>query len=129
MRGTAKIFLTLGAFAGLTGVALGAFGAHLLKPRLSADMLALWKTAVEYHFYHALGLAAIGLLALHLPRSRPLAWAGWLMTAGVILFSGSLYALALSGAGWLGLVTPFGGVSLLLAWGFVLAALLGRASG
>ncbi len=122
----AKTYLCLGALAAFLGVALGAFGAHALRGRLSGDMLALWKTAVDYHFYHALGLLAIGLLALHQPGSRLLAWSGALMAAGVILFSGSLYALALSGAGALGWITPFGGVSLLLAWAFLLAALLKR---
>jgi uncharacterized membrane protein YgdD (TMEM256/DUF423 family) len=122
-----KSLLSLGAFAAFLGVALGAFGAHALKARLSADMLAVWKTAVEYQFNHALGLLAIGLLALHFPRARLLAWSGGLMAAGVLLFSGSLYALALTGAGWLGLVTPFGGASLLAAWGLLLAAVLGRA--
>ncbi len=123
---TANMFLCIGALAAFLGVALGAFGAHALRTRLTAEMLSVWKTAVEYQFYHALGLLAVGLLTLHRPASRLLAWSGGLMTAGVILFSGSLYALALSGAGWLGFVTPFGGVSLLLAWACVLAALLRR---
>ena len=124
MPRNAKIFLALGALACLLGVALGAFGAHALKARLSAEMLALWKTGVEYHFYHALGLLAIGILALHFPRTWLLLWSGWLMLAGVILFSGSLYALALTGATWLAMITPFGGVAFIVAWALLLAAVL-----
>jgi len=124
MPRNARIFLMLGTLAALAGVALGAFGAHALRSRLTADMLALWKTAVEYDFYHALGLLAIGLLTVHFPRAPILAWSGWCMIAGVILFSGSLYMLALTGARWLGLITPFGGIALILAWALLLAALL-----
>ena len=123
MPRNAKIFLALGALAALLGVALGAFGAHALKPRLSPEMLALWKTGVEYHFYHALGLLAIGIL-LHFPHTRLLLWSGWLMLAGVMLFSGSLYGFALTGAAWLAMITPFGGVAFLLAWALLLAAVL-----
>jgi uncharacterized membrane protein YgdD (TMEM256/DUF423 family) len=116
MPPTAKLFILLGALAGATGVALGAFGAHALKTRLAPDVLAIWQTAVQYHFWHALGLVAIGVVALHLPGSTALKWAGWLMIAGLVLFSGSLYGLALSGARWLGAVTPFGGVAWIVAW-------------
>ena len=117
MLPTAKLFIFLGALAGAAGVALGAFGAHALKARLSADMLAVWQTAVQYHFWHALALIAIGILiALALPGSALLRWAGWLMVAGILLFSGSLYALALSGVRSLGAVTPFGGVAWIAAW-------------
>ena len=117
MPPTAKLFIFLGALAGAAGVALGAFGAHALKARLSADMLAVWQTAVQYHFWHALALIAIGILiALALPGSALLRWAGWLMVAGILLFSGSLYALALSGVRSLGAVTPFGGVAWIAAW-------------
>lgn len=116
MPTTAKLFIVLGAIAGAAGVALGAFGAHALKARLAPDLLAVWQTAVQYHFWHALGLVAIGVLALHLPASAALKWAGWLMVAGLVFFSGSLYVLALSGARWLGAVTPFGGVAWIAAW-------------
>ena len=109
-------------------VALGAFGAHALKGRLSAEMLAVWHTGVEYHFFHALGLLAVGLLATQLPESALLKWSGWLMLAGIAAFSGSLYALALTGERWLGAITPFGGVAFLAAWAlFVTAAV--RAGG
>jgi uncharacterized membrane protein YgdD (TMEM256/DUF423 family) len=117
MTPTAKLFVFLGALAGAAAVALGAFGAHALKARLAPDQLAVWQTAVQYHFWHALALVAIGILgALALPGSTALKWAGWLMVAGLVLFSGSLYVLVLSGARWLGAVTPFGGTAWIAAW-------------
>ncbi len=85
-----RVFLTLGAVNAFLCVALGAFGAHGLKQRLSTDMLAVYQTGVQYHFYHALGLIAVGLILLHLPASRLLTLSGWLMLAGIILFSVSL---------------------------------------
>ena len=124
MPAIAKYFILLGALAGAAGVALGAFGAHALKARLSPDMLAVWQTAVQYHFWHALALVAIGVVALSLPASTALKWAGWLMVAGLVLFSGSLYVLALSGARWLGAVTPFGGVAWIAAWVLLAIAVL-----
>jgi uncharacterized membrane protein YgdD (TMEM256/DUF423 family) len=117
MPNTAKLFIALGALAGAAGVALGAFGAHALKAHLAPDQLAVWQTAVQYHFWHALALVAIGILiALALPGSTVLKWAGWLMVAGLLLFSGSLYVLVLSGARWLGAVTPLGGTAWIVAW-------------
>jgi len=116
MLPAAKLFVLLGALAAAIGVALGAFGAHALKSRLSADMLAVWQTAVQYHLWHALGLVAIGLLAQHLPASVPVRIAGWLMLAGIVLFSGSLYVLAVSGLRSLGALTPFGGACFIFAW-------------
>ena len=124
MLPAAKLFVSLGALAAALGVALGAFGAHALKARLSADMLAVWQTAVQYHLWHALGLVAIGLLAQHLPASVPVRVAGWLMVAGIVLFSGSLYVLAATGTRWLGAVTPLGGACLIVAWLVVAFALL-----
>ena len=120
----AKLFLAAGGLAALAAVALGAFGAHALKSRLSAEMLSVWHTGVEYHIYHALGLLAVGLLAQQLPGSALLKWSGWAMLAGIVLFSGSLYALALSGERWLGAITPVGGVAFLVAWELVVAAVL-----
>jgi uncharacterized membrane protein YgdD (TMEM256/DUF423 family) len=116
MLPTAKLFIGAGALAAALGVALGAFGAHALKARLSADMLAVWHTAVQYHLWHALGMVAIGTLAQQLPTSVPLKLAGWLMLAGIVLFSGSLYALAATGTRWLGAVAPFGGACFIVAW-------------
>jgi len=108
----------------LAAVALGAFGAHALRSRLSAEMLAAWHTGVEYHIYHALGLLAVGFVATQLPDSALLKWSGWLMLAGILLFSGSLYALALSGERWPGAITPVGGIAFLAAWALFVVAVL-----
>ena len=120
----AKLFLAAGSLAALAAVVLGAFGAHALKTHLSAEMLAVWHTGVEYHVYHALGLLAVGLVATQLPESALLKWSGWLMLAGIALFSGSLYALALSGERWLGAITPIGGLGFLAAWALFVAAVV-----
>ena len=116
MTPLAKIFLALGSIGMLLAVALGAFGAHALKKTLAPELMAVYETAVNYHVVHALGLLAVGLLASHLPESGTLRWAGILMAAGLLLFSGSLYALSLSGIRGLGVLTPVGGVALLAAW-------------
>lgn len=110
-----KLWLTIGALYGFLGVAFGAFGAHALRTRLSADMLAIWKTAVEYQFYHALALLLVGLWIAQQP-ARALNVAGICFALGILLFSGSLYALALSGVRVLGAITPFGGLLFLLGW-------------
>jgi uncharacterized membrane protein YgdD (TMEM256/DUF423 family) len=124
MPRTAKLFLVLGCSAALLAVALGAFGAHALKTRIAPELMAVYRTGVEYHFYHALGLILAGLAAFHLPESACLRSAGWAMLAGIVLFSGSLYLLALTGLPWLGAVTPVGGVAFLAGWLlFALAAL------
>lgn len=113
----AKLFVILGSLNLFVGVALGAFGAHGLRARVSAEMLEVWHTAVEYQLVHALGLIAVGLVLSHLTGAISVALgAGWLMLAGIILFSGSLYVLVLTETRWLGAVTPFGGVLFLLAW-------------
>jgi len=113
---TARLFLVLGALLAAVGVALGAFGAHGLKERLSADMLAVFETGVRYHLVHALGLIAVALTAFHLGGSAWLKGAGWVMLAGLVIFPGTLYALALGGPRWLGAVTPLGGTAFILAW-------------
>lgn len=97
------------------GVALGAFGAHALRGRLSADMLQVFETGVRYHFYHSLALFAVGWLA----ETHPSQWitgAGMAFVAGVLVFSGSLYVLALSGVRWWGAITPVGGLAFLVGW-------------
>jgi uncharacterized membrane protein YgdD (TMEM256/DUF423 family) len=124
MAAGAKLFLAVGGVGALLAVALGAFGAHALKGRLSPEMLAVWHTGVEYHVFHALGLLAVGLVAAQLPESALLKWSGWLMLAGIVLFSGSLYALALSGERWLGAVTPAGGLAFVAAWALFVAAVV-----
>jgi uncharacterized membrane protein YgdD (TMEM256/DUF423 family) len=105
------------ALAALAAVALGAFGAHGLKNQLNEAEMAIYRTAVDYHMWHALGLGLIGLLAERYPGSRCLAWAGGLMLAGIVIFSGSLYLLSISGLRWLGMITPIGGLSFMAAWG------------
>lgn len=120
----ARLFVSLGALAAALGVVLGAFGAHALRARLSADLLAVWQTAVQYHLWHALGLMAIGLLAQQLPAAGAVRLAGWLILAGIVLFSGSLYALALSGTRWFGAITPFGGACFIVGWLVVAYAVL-----
>lgn len=114
-----SIFLFLSAICGLTGVAIGAFGAHGLKTVVSPEMLAIYKTGVDYQMWHALGLGLIGVLRVQMTESLLLKWAGWLMFSGIILFSGSLYLLAVFNIKWLGMITPVGGVLFLLAWGAV----------
>lgn len=116
MPSTAKLFLSLGAIAAMLAVILGAFGAHALRAKVPADLLAVYNTGVQYHFWHALGLLAIGLIAINLRDSALLVWAGWLMLAGIVLFSGSLYVLAVTGVRSLGAITPFGGVAFIAAW-------------
>ena len=116
MSGTAKFFLVFGAFAGMTAVMLGAFGAHALRSKLGPDVMAVYQAAVQYQFWHALALLGVGLLAFHLPSSVPLRWSGYAMALGIVLFSGSLYVLALSGIRALGIVTPFGGLSWIIGW-------------
>jgi uncharacterized membrane protein YgdD (TMEM256/DUF423 family) len=126
MPAAAKLFVAIGAVAAALGVALGAFGAHALKARLSPELLAVYQTGVQYHLWHALGLVAIGVVAVQLPGSAALKWAGWLMLAGVCLFSGSLYVLAVTGVRWLGAITPFGGAAFIVAWlAFAYAVLSG----
>ncbi len=109
-------FLFLSAFSALTGVAMGAFGAHGLKDVISPELLAVYQTGVSYQMWHALGLFGIDLSRRDAPQSRLLAYAGWLMFAGILLFSGSLYLLALLNQRWLGMITPVGGLSFLAAW-------------
>ncbi|PXW86158.1 uncharacterized membrane protein YgdD (TMEM256/DUF423 family) [Nitrosomonas sp. Nm84] len=117
-----KTFLILGAFNTFLCITLGAFGAHGLKRVLSADMLTVYHTGVQYHFYHAFGIIIIGLLLLHFPKSRLIPISGWLMMVGIILFSFSLYVLSVTEMRGLGMITPFGGVSFLTAWGLLIYA-------
>lgn len=118
-----RTFFGLGALVALLGVALGAFGAHALRPTLSAADLATYETAVRYQLFHALGLLAVAWASGRWPSGAVHA-AGWLMTAGILVFSGSLYVLVLSGHRWLGAVTPVGGICLLGAWGLLAWAAL-----
>jgi uncharacterized membrane protein YgdD (TMEM256/DUF423 family) len=110
-----RIFAVLGAVSGLLSVAAGAFGAHALKQRLSADLLAVFETGVRYQVYHALALFAVAWAATRWPSTQT-TLAGWMFVAGTVIFSGSLYALAISGARWIGAITPIGGVCFLAGW-------------
>jgi uncharacterized membrane protein YgdD (TMEM256/DUF423 family) len=110
------VFLLLGALSAMLGVGMGAFGAHGLKAVISPELLTVYQTGVTYQMYHALGLIGIALLHQQAPDSKLLHWAGWLMFAGILLFSGSLYALALLNHSWIGMVTPLGGICFLTAW-------------
>jgi uncharacterized membrane protein YgdD (TMEM256/DUF423 family) len=121
-----RTFLLIGALAGFIGVALGAFGAHGLRSRLSADMLAVFETGVRYQMYHALAILVVALAAARLDGWL-LRAAGWLFTGGIVLFSGSLYALALSGLTVLGAVTPIGGLAFLAGWACLAIAALALA--
>ncbi len=121
---TQKFFLVLGGVNALLAVILGAFGAHALKTRLPADMLAVYHTGVQYHCYHALGLILVGLAAAQMPPSAWLKWSGGLMIAGIVLFSGSLYLLSTTGLRALGAAAPLGGGAFILAWfAFIVAVL------
>jgi uncharacterized membrane protein YgdD (TMEM256/DUF423 family) len=112
-----RTFLALGAISAGISVAAGAFGAHALKARLPADLLAVFETGARYEMYHALGLVAAAWAASRAPAAAAWAgWAGWLFVAGTVLFSGSLYALALTGVRALGAVTPLGGVAFVAGW-------------
>jgi uncharacterized membrane protein YgdD (TMEM256/DUF423 family) len=113
---SARAILVLAALLLFAAFALGAFGAHGLKTRVPPDLLANWQTAVQYHAWHALGLLAIGVLLLVRPGAAGMVPAAWLFVAGIVVFSGSLYTMTLTGARGLGAVTPFGGVALLAGW-------------
>ena len=115
-----RTFLLVGALAGFIGVAFGAFGAHGLRGRLSPDMLAVFETGVRYQLYHAFAVLIVALAAARFDGWMIRA-AGWAFTAGIILFSGSLYALALTGATRLGAVTPIGGLAFLIGWALLVA--------
>ncbi len=112
----AKLFITLASLSGMLAVILGAFGAHALKARLDQYSQGVWETAVQYHFYHALALLAVGIVALGQPQSTLLRSSGWLFLIGTLVFSGSLYLLALTGTRWLGAVTPIGGLAFIGGW-------------
>jgi uncharacterized membrane protein YgdD (TMEM256/DUF423 family) len=110
-----RVFVAVGAIAAGLAVAAGAFGAHGLRGRIDADMLAVFETAARYQMYHALALFAVAWTVERWPAS-PAAVAGWCFVAGIVVFSGSLYALALTGTRWLGAITPLGGLAFLAGW-------------
>jgi uncharacterized membrane protein YgdD (TMEM256/DUF423 family) len=110
-----RLFFGLGAASAFIAVAAGAFGAHALRARLSPELLAVFETAARYEMYHALALIATAWATARWPGALT-HWAGWLFVLGTLLFSGSLYALALSGVRWLGAITPIGGLAFLAGW-------------
>ena len=128
MQPVARLFVALGSINAALAVVFGAFGAHALRARISPEMLSVYHTASQYHFYHALGLLLVGVLASQFQNDRALQLSGFLMLAGIVLFSGSLYLLAVTGVTWLGAITPLGGVAFIAAW-VVLAVAALRATG
>ncbi len=110
------IFLLLGAISAMIGVGMGAFGAHGLKTMISPELLTVYQTGVTYQMWHALGLIGLALIPRQATNSKLLSWAGWLMFIGILLFSGSLYLLAILNLKWLGMITPIGGICFLTAW-------------
>lgn len=117
-------FVSLGSFNLMLVVILGAFGAHGLKARVSPEQLAWWHTGVQYHAWHALGLFGIGLLLLAQPALAPARNAAWLLQAGIVIFSGSLYAMTLGAPRWFGAITPIGGLLLIAGWALLAWATL-----
>ena len=136
MNSASRHIIAIGAALMLLGVMLGAFGAHALKARLPSEMLAVYQTGVQYHLIHALSLMLIGLLhnfqtdATSGPTANPalLKASAWLMGAGIVLFSGSLYTLAITGVTLLGAVTPIGGLCFIVAWALVVWQTVGAKS-
>lgn len=111
-----KVLIILGGLNAFIAVALGAFGAHGLKKHVAEEMLTVWQTGVQYHMFHALGLILLGILLQLFPQAILLKTSGWLLLGGIVLFSGSLYLLVLSGVRQLGMITPLGGVAFLFGW-------------
>jgi len=120
-----RLFVLLGAVSGFLAVAAGAFGAHALRARLEPDLLAVFETGARYQMYHALALLAVAWVSSRSPAPQ-VVWAGWLFVVGTVLFSGSLYVLALTGVRWLGAITPFGGVAFLAGWLALAWAMIAR---
>ncbi|MFU8861705.1 MAG: DUF423 domain-containing protein [Cyclonatronaceae bacterium] len=111
-----RFILATGAVLMALAVGFGAFGAHIVQGRLTPDRFDVYQTGVQYHFYHALGLLLLGLISMTVRDSKWLAWSGWCLLTGVVIFSGSLYILTLTDTPWLGAVTPLGGVAFILGW-------------
>lgn len=119
-----KFALMAGSINAMLAVILGAFAAHGLKGRLTDEMLAVYQTGVQYHFYHSLGLLIIGIAGFHLPASARLKWSARIMLTGIILFSGSLYLMAVTDTRWLGMITPLGGTAFIVSWLLLAMAVL-----
>ena len=115
MNKTSRIFVIYGAIFMALSVAIGAFGAHVLKDMLSKDMIAVYHTGVEYQVYHSLGLFAVAFVS-NFQDNKKVKYSGYFMILGIILFSGSLYLLSTTGVGWIGIVTPIGGLCFIISW-------------
>ena len=111
-----ELFILLGCGLMALAVVIGAFGAHALKSKLTADKLKVYETGVQYHIAHALGLVLVGLLVNQFPEAGLIVTGGWFLVAGIVLFSGSLYVLSVAKARFLGPVTPLGGLSFIIGW-------------
>ena len=116
-----KTFLLIGALFAFLGVAFGAFGAHGLRSRLSPDLLIVFETGVRYQMYHALAILVVALMMAPM-GGWAIHAAGWAFVLGIVLFSGSLYLLALTGTTAFGAITPIGGVAFLIGWGLLIIA-------
>jgi len=112
----AKLFITLASLSGMLAVMLGAFGAHALKAKLDNHALGVFDTAVQYHFYHSFALLAVGVIAISQPQTALLKSSGLLFILGIVIFSGSLYLLSITGVRWLGAITPLGGLAFIGGW-------------
>ena len=112
----AKLFITLASLSGMFAVIFGAFGAHALKGKLDDQAIKIFETAVQYLFYHSFALLMVGVIALSQPQTVLLKSSGWLFVVGILVFSGSLYLLSLTGVRWLGAITPLGGLALIAGW-------------
>ena len=115
-----KLIIMLAGINGFLAVSIGAFAAHALRGKLTPEMLNTFQTGVQYHMYHALALFGIGVLMVNFPAANLLRISAYLMLAGIVLFSGSLYLLSISGIRWLGAITPLGGVCFLIAWALLI---------
>ena len=123
-----KLFLILGSINAATAVFMGAIGAHSLKTIITEDMLFVFQTAVQYHFYHSLGLMIIGVLTIYFKSVKYIEIAGWIMFIGIILFSGSLYTLSITNMRWVGLITPIGGIAFIVSWVLIAITVWKRSS-
>ncbi len=119
-----KVFVIFGSVIAFAGISLGAFGAHALKAKLSADAMAVYATAVQYHLPHAVAIVVIGVLLHSHPGSAWIKTGGWLLSIGIVVFCGSLYLLAVTEIKRLGMITPIGGIALMLGWACVAIGML-----
>lgn len=120
---TEKTIVTGSVFMALA-VAFGAFGAHIVQDMLTPERFDVYQTGVEYHFYHALGILLLGVVSFNITDNRWLSWSAYSFITGIFIFSGSLYVLTLTDTGWLGAITPIGGVAFILGWIFLAVGVL-----